>query len=110
MSKIIGKIYGVRDEKKAWREAFRRAKKLPRDYRDAFDAIKKYIFGTSGIMDAGTEMWTRIIDLLEEAAADGKSVREVVGDDVASFADEMVRGYATWQDKQRAKLNKKIAK
>lgn len=50
-----------------------------------------------------------LVDILEEASANGKSVIEVTGPDVAAFADELVRGTKSYQDNQRKKLNDTIA-
>ncbi|MDR0956167.1 MAG: DUF1048 domain-containing protein [Candidatus Nomurabacteria bacterium] len=109
MTKIGEKIFGIKSEKRAWREAMRRAKKLPKDYRAAFISIKKYIFSSSGMMESGVEIWQNLVDLLEQAAAENRPVKNVIGGDVAAFADELVKGQKTWQDKQRQKLNRKIA-
>jgi DNA-binding ferritin-like protein (Dps family) len=49
-----------------------------------------------------------LVDLLEEAAADGRSVTDITGPDVAAFADDLVKGESSYQDKQREKLNKKF--
>ena len=50
-------------------------------------------------------VFNHIIDLLEEAAADGKRVKEVTGDDVAAFCDDLVSDTKSWVNKQRQKLN-----
>lgn len=48
--------------------------------------------------------------MLEEAAANNRRVVDVTGTDVASFADELVRGEASYKDQQRKKLNDKLNK
>ena len=50
------------------------------------------------------------VDMFEEASANGKPVIDIIGTDVASFADELVRGEDTYFEKQREKLNSSINK
>lgn len=37
-----------------------------------------------------------LIDLFEEGAADGKSVLEITGEDVAAFVDELLKNTRTY--------------
>lgn len=106
MSKIIDTIIGDMGEKKAYRENENRAKALPAEYAQAYKNIKQYIFTTSGILSM--EPLFALVDMFEEAAADGKSVTAITGPDVAAFADELVRGTKSYQDRQRDKLNKNV--
>lgn len=46
-----------------------------------------------------------MIDLLEEAVANGKRVKQVTGNEVAAFCDELVIDSKSWVDKQCQKLN-----
>lgn len=50
-----------------------------------------------------------LVDIIEEAAANDRHVIDIIGSDVAAFADELVRGEKSYQDQQREKLNKKTA-
>jgi len=106
MNKIINTIVGELSEKKAYRENEKRAKALPAAYADAYKDIKHYIFSTSGILSM--EPLVTLVDILEEAAANKKSVTSITGPDVAAFVDELVRGTKSYQDQQRDKLNKNI--
>lgn len=108
MSKIIDTIIGDLHEKKAYRQNEKRAKALPTEYAAAYKEIRNYIFNTSGIFSM--EPLVVLVDILEEAAANKKSVIEITGSNVAAFADELVRGVKSYQDQQRDKLNKNIAK
>ena len=108
MSKLINTIIGDMGEKKAYRENEKRAKALPTEYADAYKNIKHYIFSTSGILSM--EPLRVLVDMLEEAAAEGKHVLDITGPDVAAFADELVRGTKSYQDQQRDKLNKNMGK
>ncbi|MNH50204.1 hypothetical protein D3C73_18150 [compost metagenome] len=108
MSKIINTIIGDLGEKKAYRENEKRAKALPVEYAAAYKDIKNYIFHTSGILTM--EPLKALVDMLEEAAAEDKHVIDITGPDVATFADELVRGESSYFDQQRQKLNKSFSK
>nr|WP_282174241.1 DUF1048 domain-containing protein [Cytobacillus firmus] len=107
---IFEKIFGDFSEKKAWREMENRAKSLPEDYYKAYKAMQKYLWNTGGVMDWQETkfVFNHIIDLLEEAAADRKPVKEVTGNDVAAFCDDLASDAKSWVDKQRQKLNDAI--
>lgn len=107
MNKIIDTLIGNLDEKRDYRKNEARAKALPAEYREAYKQIKKYIFTTSGILSM--EPLKVLVDILEEANINGKSVIEVTGPDVAAFADELVRDAKSYQDDHRKKLNDSIA-
>lgn len=106
MSNIIETIIGDFDEKKKYRAIEKRAKALPKDYANAYDDIKHYLWNTSGLLTI--DPLESLVDMLEEAAANGKKVADVTGPDVATFADELVKGEKSWKDSQREKLNKKF--
>ncbi|MGM0867453.1 MAG: DUF1048 domain-containing protein [Bacillota bacterium] len=107
---IFAKIFGDFSKKKAWREMKNRAKALPKDYYNAYKAMRKYLWNSGGGMDWQETIFVfnHIIDLLEEAATDGKRVKEVTGNDVAAFCDALVIDAKSWVDKQRHKLNDAI--
>ena len=108
MSKIVNTIIGNLGEKKSYRDNEKRAKALPATYADAYKEIKHYIFSTSGILSM--EPLVALVDMLEEAAANNKSVLEITGADVAVFADELVRDTKSYKEQQREKLNTNIQK
>lgn len=107
MGKIIDSLVGDLNEKREYKKNEARAKALPTEYTIAYKEIKNYIFHTSGI--SSIKPLTALVDLLEEAAANNKHVIDVIGTDVAAFADELVRGEKSYYEQQRAKLNKNIA-
>lgn len=108
MSSIINTIIGDMSEKKRYRAAEKRAKSLPTEYAEAYKDIRNYIWGTSGIVTI--EPLVNLVDMLEEAAVAQKRVIEVTGPDVAAFADELVRGEASYKTTLGEKLNKKLNK
>lgn len=107
MSKIIDTIIGDLNEKKEFRENEKRAKALPQEYAEAYKEKRNYLWATSGITTISPLV--SLVDLLEEAAANKRSVTDVTGPDVAAFADELTKDEQTWKDGLRDKLNKKLA-
>jgi len=107
MGKIIDTIIGNIDEKRDYNKNEARAKNLPAEYFTAYKEIKGYIFRTSGIVSM--EPLKVLVDILEEAAINGRQVLEVTGPDVASFADELVRDTKSYQGNQRKKLNQNLS-
>ncbi|PZD96533.1 hypothetical protein DNH61_06935 [Paenibacillus sambharensis] len=107
---FIEKIIGSLDDKREWKAMEARAKSLPSEYRNAYNTIKEYIYATGGVTDWKdiSRIFNGILDLFEEGAANGKKVTDLIGEDAASFCDELVKDAKTWKDKQRKKLNDQI--
>lgn len=101
---IIDNVIGDLGEKKKYRENEKRAKALPIEYANAYKSIRNYLWNTSGLLTI--EPLVHLVDMLEEAAADGRKVVDITGPDVAAFADDLVKGESSWRDQQREKLNK----
>jgi len=108
MSSIFEKIIGDLSEKKEWKQIEARAKALPEEFTVAYEEIKKYIWSTAAIETIAP--LKNLVELFEEAAANGKGVLEVIGTDVAGFADELVRGETSYFERKRRKLNDDISK
>jgi DNA-binding ferritin-like protein (Dps family) len=53
-----------------------------------------------------------VLGLFEEAAADGQSVQEILGDDIKGFCSALAgeEGAKSYRDKWREQLNNNIAK
>ena len=107
MNKIIDTIIGSLEEKREYKQNEARAKALPGEYATAYKEIKAYLFRTSGIVTM--EPLRVLVDILEEAAANGRHVLEITGADVATFADELVRDAKSYQGEQGKKLNAHLA-
>ena len=108
MGKILNAIIGNVDEKKRYRLTEKRAKALPTEYAEAYKEIKHYIWNTAGTFTI--DPLISLLDMLEEAAANGRRVVDITGPDVAAFADDLVRGESSYKDQQRKKLNEKLNK
>jgi DNA-binding ferritin-like protein (Dps family) len=106
MTKIFNKVIGDLSSKREWRETQKRAKALPKEYRLVYFEIQRYLFSVSGILDMGP--LRDLVILFEQSAAEKKRVLEVIGDDVAAFADDLVQGQRSYFDKKRSTLNQRI--
>ena len=90
-----------------------RAKKLPADYQEAWKKISLNLWPHSDFTGRNLmPILDGVLGLLEEAAADGQSVQEVLGDDIKGFCSALAgeEGAKSFRDKWRDQLNKNIAK
>ena len=86
-------IQDIIEGKKQWRAHMARVKALPPDYQIVYKQIQKYLFKVGG----GT-LLSGIVDFFQEGVADGKGVLELIGNDVAAFCDDLVKGSRTNAD------------
>jgi len=101
------------DMKKEFKAFELRAKQLPADYQGAWEEIgaNLWLYGDftgrnlMPILDG-------VLGLLEETAADGQSVQEVLGDDIKGFCSALAgeEGAKSYRDKWRKQLNNNITK
>ena len=99
----------LREEKRAWREHVARVKALPPDYRLVMTEIEKFMW--SFALDAQImSVQDDLLAMFEEAAASGRPVLDVTGDDVARFAlDVLIEAQTrTWTGKKAAQLNRRV--
>ncbi|MFZ7103292.1 MAG: DUF1048 domain-containing protein [Peptococcaceae bacterium] len=90
-----------------------RAKKLPADYQTAWEKIKLNLWPHSDFTGRNLmPILNGVLGLLEETAADGQRVQEVLGDDIKGFCSALAgeEGAKSYRDKWRKQLNSKIAK
>lgn len=82
-AKWIELITGPSAEKKQYRQARARLKQLPSPYREAAEALERYLMYVGGIArgDVLVRMYADLVDLFEQSAADGTPIRNMVGDD-----------------------------
>ncbi|HET7301717.1 MAG TPA: DUF1048 domain-containing protein [Candidatus Saccharimonadales bacterium] len=107
---LINKVIGDLEAKKEWKALQARAKALPEEYQVVYDEVKNYVWhGGLGVVDP-TNMFTRLVDVLEEGAAQGKHVLDVTGRDIAAFVDTLVHDDEKLVDDARQKLNHAISK
>lgn len=90
-----------------------RAQKLPADYQAAWEEIKTNLWPHSDFTGRNLmPILDGVLGLLEESAADGQRVREVLGDDIKGFCSALAgeEGAKSYRDKWRKQLNNNIAK
>lgn len=90
-----------------------RAKKLPADYQAAWEKIKVNLWPHSDFTGRNLmPILDGVLGLLEETAADGQSVQEILGDDIKCFCSALAgeEGAKSYRDKWRRQLNDNIAK
>jgi DNA-binding ferritin-like protein (Dps family) len=110
---IIKLIIGDMEEKRAYKQMMKRVHHLPKDYKFAFRKIQHYMFTVgppNGDRTIFTDltMFTNLVDLFEENAAEGRRVLDVIGSDAGEFSDEFMRASATSTKKLQKKLNKEV--
>ena len=90
-----------------------RIKKLPADYQAAWEKINANLWPHTDLTGRNLmPILDGVVGLLEEAAADGQSVGEVLGDDIKGFCSALAgeEGAKSFRDKWREQLNNTIAK
>ncbi|GLY43327.1 hypothetical protein Amsp01_093500 [Amycolatopsis sp. NBRC 101858] len=90
-----------------------RAAALPADYRAAWEEIKGHLFPYSDFTGRNLmPILDGVLGLLEETAADGQSVREVLGDDIRGFCAALAgeEGARSHRDRWREQLNRNVAR
>jgi DNA-binding ferritin-like protein (Dps family) len=90
-----------------------RAQKLPADYQAAWEKIKANIWPHSDFTGRNLmPILDGVLGLLEETAADGQSVHEVLGDDIKGFCSALVgeEGTKSFRNRWRKQLNNNITK
>jgi len=96
------------EQKRHYRKYKARIAKLPPSYRTAVEGVERYATYLGGLGDATNilTMFDDLADLFEQAAADGTSVRAVVGADPVEFAEAFLRNYpaGTWIARERNRL------
>jgi DNA-binding ferritin-like protein (Dps family) len=106
---IISKVLG---DKQQYRQYKARVAQLPANYRDAVEALERYLMLSRSWSAAGLmSMLEDLLDLFEQSAASGTSIRGIVGDDPVEFAETFLQTYTDgdWLTKERQRLAEAIA-
>lgn len=101
------------DLTREWKAFEARAEKLPADYRAAWEQIKTHLFSYSDFTGRNlTPIVDSALGLLEETAADGQSIEDVLGDDIEGFCTALAGGSGgrTYRDRWREQLNRNVAR
>ena len=91
-------IQDIIEGKKQWRAHMARVKALPPDYRIVYKEMQKYFFKVGPVDLVDGTLLSGIVDFFEEGVAAGKGVLELIGDDVATFCDDLVKDSRTYAD------------
>jgi DNA-binding ferritin-like protein (Dps family) len=112
LTKLIETVYGPLEQKRRWWRYKARKERLPASYRMAVDALQRYSNYFGGSAEGGLSMLEDLIDLFEQSAAGGTSIREIVGEDPVEFAEEFFRNYSkdSWISRERKRLTDAIAR
>jgi DNA-binding ferritin-like protein (Dps family) len=100
------------DLTREWKAFEARAEVLPTDHRLAWGEIKGHILSYSDFTGRNLmPIFDSALGLLEETAADGQSVREVLGDDIEGFCAALAggEGARNHRDRWREQLNRNVA-
>jgi DNA-binding ferritin-like protein (Dps family) len=90
-----------------------RAGALPTDYRAAWEQIKSHLFPYGDFTGRNLmPILDGALGLLEETAADGLSIHEVLGEDIKGFCSALAggEGARTYRDRWREQLNRNVAR
>jgi DNA-binding ferritin-like protein (Dps family) len=88
-------IRDIIEGKKHWRAHVARVKALPPDYRIVYTEIQKYLFKVGPVDLFDGRLLAEIVDFFEQGVADGKNILELIGSDVAAFADDLIKDVRT---------------
>ncbi|MQY15779.1 hypothetical protein SRB5_59700 [Streptomyces sp. RB5] len=91
-------IHDIIEGKKQWRAHVARVKALPPDYRIVYQEMQRYLFKVGPVALTDGTLLPGIVDFFEEGAASGKGVLELIGEDVAAFADGLIKDTPTYAE------------
>ncbi|NRQ37675.1 DUF1048 domain-containing protein [Nonomuraea sp. NN258] len=101
------------DLTREWKAFEARAAALPADHRAAWEQIKGHLslygdFTGRNLMP----ILDNALGLLEETAADGQSIQDVLGDDIQGFCAALAgdQGARNFRDRWRRQLNRNVAR
>lgn len=102
----------MKADKTEWNKQQARIKAMPADYQIVISEVQNYFWHFAG--GDGMDMMAGIYDLIdffEEGAANNVPVLDLVGNDVAEFAENALREMQAkrWTDDVKAKINHHVA-
>lgn len=106
-------ITGSIEEKRRYRQYRAREAALPGKYREALEALDRYLMYFGGISKGSTlvRMMDDLADLFEQSAADEVPVRDILGEDPVEFVEAFLQNYSEgqWIEKERKRFVDAIA-
>lgn len=91
-------IQNIIEGKKQWRAHTARVKALPPDYQIVYNEIQKYLFKVGPVDLTDGTLLPDLVEFFEQGVAAGKGVRELIGDDVAAFCDDLIKDSRTYAE------------
>jgi DNA-binding ferritin-like protein (Dps family) len=91
-------IQDIIEGKKQWRAHVARVKALPADYHIVYKEIQRYLFKVGPVDLSDGRLLSGLVEFFEEGAASGKGVLELIGSDVAAFADGLIGDSRTYAE------------
>ena len=108
----VRKFQVMLEQKRRYRKYKTCAGRLPADYRTAIGALDRYLiyYGSIAKGDVLVSMLEDLLDLFQQGAAQGSSIRAIVGEDPVTFAETFLENYAEgqWVNKERERLTTAI--
>lgn len=102
-------IKKIAESKREYKTQMKRVEAMPEDYRYVFKEIQHYMWQfASGAGYDMMELHYGLIDLFEEGISQGREVLEVTGEDVAGFADELLKSTRNYNEDRKDRINRKI--
>jgi DNA-binding ferritin-like protein (Dps family) len=99
------------EQKRRYRQYKARTRRLPENDHEAVTALERYLeFFGPGKADSLLSMLEDLAGLFEQNAANGSSIRAVVGENPVEFAEAFLRNYpeGQWVARERARLTSAI--
>lgn len=91
-------LKSIVEGKQQWRAHKKRVKELPAEYQIVYDEIQKYLFKVGPVELPGGGILTDLADFFESGAAIGTPVMDLIGPDVAAFADGLIADSPTYAE------------
>jgi DNA-binding ferritin-like protein (Dps family) len=91
-------IQDIIEGKRQWRAHVARVKALPPDYQIVYNEMQKYYFKVGPVDLTEGDLLGGILEFFEEGAASGKGVLDLIGTDVAAFADGLIKDSRTYAE------------
>jgi DNA-binding ferritin-like protein (Dps family) len=101
------------DLTREWKAFEARAEALPDDHRAAWGQITVHLFPYAGFTGRNLmPILDGALGLLEETAADGQSIHQVLGEDIEGFCAALAGegGARSYRDRWREQLNRNVAR
>lgn len=105
-------IVGDLEQKRRYREYTARRKALPEPYRASGIALDRYLMHLGPTNDGPMliRMLDDLVTMLEQAAADGTSIEQLLGDDPVDFVETFLANYdgGSWIERERDRLRRSV--